>query len=274
MSDIHAQLKRLEAWFASIDHAMIALSGGVDSSVVTYLSRRFLGREGTLAVISNSASLKQRDLETARQFCDEHDIPLLEIDAREIDDPNYASNPVNRCYFCKTALYTSLQRLRTERYPGYRILNGNNFSDFGDYRPGLEAADEHRVRSPLADCGFSKADIRAMARHFQLSTWDKPASPCLSSRFPYGHHITVEKLRQVEAGEEVLAAYGFDNMRLRHYGDTARIEVPADQVARLQQHFDAISARIRDLGFERCEIDDEGLISGKLNRALPSLSDE
>jgi len=274
MPELQTQLDRLEEWFASIDKAMIALSGGVDSCLVTFLARHFLGRERTLAVISNSASLKKRDLDTARRFCEEHDISLLEIDAREIDDPNYASNPTNRCYYCKTALYTSMQRLRTERYPSYRILNGNNFSDFGDYRPGLEAAGEHRVLSPLADCGFSKADIRTMARHFQLATWDKPASPCLSSRFPYGHHITVEKLRQVEEGEELLAAYGFDNMRLRHYGDTARIEVPADQVARLREHFDAISGQLRDLGFERCEIDEEGLVSGKLNRVLPSWSDE
>ena len=262
------QLTRLEKWFEQIDRAMVALSGGVDSCLVSFLSRHFLGRDRSLAVISNSASLKNSDLETARQFCRANDIRLLEIDAREIEDPNYASNPVNRCYFCKSALYSAMGSLATARFPGYAVLNGNNFSDLGDYRPGLQAAGEFRVLSPLADCGLSKSDIRSLARHFRLSTWNKPASPCLSSRFPYGEAITHEKLRQVEEGENILAAYGFSNMRLRHYGKKARIEVPPDRLRELERLFPEIRLKIQQLGFEDCEIDLEGLVSGKLNRGV------
>ncbi len=268
MEKIRVQLDLLQQWFASHERVLIALSGGVDSCLVSYLARHFLGPDQAVAVISHSASLKSSDLEDARAFCAEHDIELEIVDAREIDDPNYASNPNNRCYFCKSALYTTLARLVKEKYPGYAVLNGNNFSDLGDYRPGLEAADEFRVLSPLAECRLSKQDIRALARHFGLSTWDKPASPCLSSRFPYGQPITVERLRQVEAGEVILNQYGFDDVRLRHFGKDARIEVPRHEVARLQGLFPEIRPRILALGFEECLIDEEGLISGKLNRAL------
>jgi uncharacterized protein len=265
---IEKYLIRLDNWYKTVDKAVIAFSGGVDSCLVVYLSRRYLGKENVMAVISNSASLKRRDLEIAREFCALYDINLEEIDAREIEDPNYQINPSNRCYFCKTALYTMLEELIAELYPGYTMLNGTNLSDRGDYRPGLEAATEHRVRSPLSDCELEKSDVRTLAKHFNLFTWDKPASPCLSSRFPYGETITLKKLRMVEDAEDLLNEYGFNDIRVRHLGTEARIEVPKPMIDKLKKLYQEIESQILKLGFESCSMDEEGLVSGKLNREI------
>ncbi len=268
MDKIVVHLDLLKQWFARHQRVLIALSGGVDSCLVAHLARSFLGRSNAVAVISHSASLKASDLADARAFCVAHDIHLEVVDAREIDDPNYRANPGNRCYFCKTALYHTLKGLVEEKFAGYAVLNGNNYSDFGDHRPGLLAADEFRVLSPLAECSLQKEDIRRLARHLGLEVWDKPASPCLSSRFPYGQPITRAKLRQVEEGEQIMLEHGFRDVRLRHYGDEARLEVPAEQIARLRNCLPTLKPLILALGFDKCTIDEEGLVSGKLNRAL------
>ena len=262
------RIEQLKEWFSRRSKVIVALSGGVDSCLVAFLSRRFLGKEGVIAVISHSASLKLRDLSDARKFCEHYDIALEIIDAREIEDENYASNPINRCYFCKTALYSELVGLISGKYRGYRILNGNNYSDFGDYRPGLQAADEHAVLSPLADCRLNKDDIREIARYFDLFVWDKPASPCLSSRFPYGEPITIQKLRMVEKAEDLLYDLGFWDSRVRYYEGTARLEVPAEQVDSLKTMIGQVDSKIRSFGFTQVIIDEEGLVSGKLNRVL------
>jgi uncharacterized protein len=259
---------KLANWFAHQDKVIIAFSGGVDSCLVVYLARRFMGKENVIAIISNSASLKSKDLEIAHIFCSLYDIRIEEIDTREIEDPNYRINPVNRCYFCKTALYTMLEDLIIRKYPGYTILNGNNLSDQGDYRPGLEAAQEHKVRSPLAECGIEKSDVRNLAKHFNLFTWDKPASPCLSSRFPYGETITLKKLRMVEDAENILNEYGFEEARVRHFGYHAKIEVPYHLIEKLKELYNELKPQILRLGYKKCSIDDEGLVSGKLNRVL------
>jgi uncharacterized protein len=269
MENISELAERLENWFTGIEKAAIALSGGIDSSLVAFTARKKLGRENVIAVISASASVKQRDLKDARSFTGVFDIPLQEIDAREIDDPDYAKNPVNRCFFCKTALYDEMDRLIAENFPGYTVLNGNNYSDFGDYRPGLEAGSQHKVLSPLAACKFTKDDIRTVARHYGLPNWSKPASPCLSSRFPYGENITREKLKMVELAEDVLNDFGFDHVRVRYFSRTAKIEVPADRIQDLRKNFKKIRPRITSFGFDECTIDAEGLVSGKLNRAIP-----
>jgi uncharacterized protein len=268
MDNIHDLLYRLESWYNQIDKAVIALSGGIDSSLVAYTARKFLGRDNVIAVISASASVKQKDLRDAKNFTRHFDIPLKEIDANEIADPNYADNPVNRCYFCKSALYNELDQLIAKTFKGFKVLNGNNYSDFGDYRPGLEAADQHRVLSPLADCKFTKEAIRLVAKHYGLPNWDKPASPCLSSRFPYGEPITKEKLKMVELAEDVLYDYGFNDVRVRYSSNSAKIEVPADKIEQLEANIHHIQTKITSFGFEQCIIDKEGLVSGKLNRPL------
>jgi uncharacterized protein len=260
--------QKFETWFQNINHAAVALSGGIDSSLVAYGARRVLGRKNVIAVISASASVKQRELNEARSFCRLFDIVLHEIDANEMEDPNYRENPVNRCFFCKTALYTTIERLVTEQFPGYTVLNGNNFSDFGDYRPGLQAGKAHKVLSPLAECGFNKDDIRKLANHYGLPNWNKPASPCLSSRFPYGESISVEKLRMVEKAEDILNDYGFEDVRVRYINNTARIEVSSDKVSDLKLVISEMAPSILSIGFNHCEIDQEGLISGKLNREI------
>lgn len=257
---------KLEDWFARIDKAVIALSGGIDSSLVAYVSRKKLGKKNVVAVISASASMKAKELNDARNFCARYDIQLHEIDAREIDDDNYRQNPVNRCFFCKSALYSELSGLIAQKYKGYTVLNGNNFSDFGDFRPGLKAADDYKVLSPLALCRFNKDNIRDVAKYYGLPNWNKPASPCLSSRFPYGETINEEKLRMVEKAEDLLNDYGFDDVRVRYIGNKAKIEVVSDKIDDLRIAFHNINPQVKSIGFDDCEIDPEGLVSGKLNR--------
>jgi uncharacterized protein len=258
----------LENWFKPFKNILIALSGGIDSSLVAFVARKKLGRENVAAVISSSASVKTKDLVDARTFCDQFDISLHEIDAEEINNPEYRKNPVNRCFFCKSALYSELARLVSAEFPGYIILNGNNFSDMSDYRPGLQAADNHNIRSPLAECKFTKEDIRILSRYYGLPNWNKPASPCLSSRFPYGETINVEKLRMVEKAEDLLNEFGFNDVRVRYSDKSARIEVPSSDIAKLKRMYSRLEPSLLSVGFESCDIDPEGLVSGKLNRRI------
>jgi uncharacterized protein len=268
MTEIEEKIIGLKDWFANRTSVLIALSGGVDSCLVAFLARKWLGRENAVAVISDSASLKTKDLDDAKKFCLAYDIKLDIIDAHEIDDPNYASNPIDRCYYCKTALYDEIYHLAGQKYTGFSILNGNNFSDLGDYRPGLEAAKEHEVLSPLSECKLTKPDIRAIAAHFDMFIWNKPASPCLSSRVPYGESITREKLRMIEEAENVLNDFGFEDVRVRYMSGEARIEVPGDQISKLDTSIGKIAILIKEIGFHKVTVDEEGLVSGKLNRAI------
>lgn len=253
---------KLHNWFDNCPGAIIALSGGVDSSLVAFLSRNFLGKEKTLAVISASPSLKLRDLDEAKLFCTENDIDLKIIKTKELDDPQYVANPANRCYFCKSNLYEDLVSIAGENW----ILNGTNADDLGDIRPGLLAATEKNVKSPLVDCGIGKEMVREIAKSYSLRVWNKPASPCMSSRIPYGEMVTVKKLEQIERGEEILREGGFEVSRLRHYGALAKIEVPMDRVNELVVVKDKIVSEIKKVGFMQVEIDMEGFESGKLNR--------
>lgn len=258
---------RLETWFSGCPSAAVALSGGVDSSLVAYLAQVYLGQENTTAFIADSPSLKRRDLELAIQFCEQHELRFELLHTQELSDPEYASNPTNRCYFCKSTLYSEMMGTLPNDGSVW-ILNGTNSDDLGDYRPGLQAGSEHGVRSPLAECGVDKLTVRDLARHFGLRCWDKPASPCLSSRIPYGRTVSVSKLRQIEEGEALLESIGFGVARVRHYDDRAVVEVESHRVAALREALPILEPAFLRLGFESVELDAEGFVSGKLNRGL------
>jgi uncharacterized protein len=268
MNKTKAFVQELETWFSKHPKVLIALSGGVDSCLVAFLARKFLGKENAIAVVSNSASLKAKDFNDALTFASTHDIKLIEIDANEIEDPNYAKNPVDRCYFCKSNLYAAMQDLINSRYAEFKMVNGNNFSDFGDYRPGIEAANENGVYSPLADCKVTKDQIRKLSKYFNLEVWDKPASPCLSSRFPYGESISEQKLFMVEQAEDFVNTMGFTDVRVRYRQGEACVEVPVGEINLLEQQFNVIKSKLLNIGFHKASIDREGLISGKLNRGI------
>ncbi len=260
-------IAKLEQWFANCESCVVAFSGGIDSSLVAFLARHYLGPDRCLAVVGNSSSLKDRDFRGAQEFADRHDIPLEIVSTLELDDPAYNANPENRCFHCKSELFTQLETVR-DRVGFKYILGGENSDDHSDYRPGLEAAAQFKVRGPLAECGLDKEALRAVARHFELECWEKPASPCLSSRIPYFNEITAEKLQQIEAGEGLLEARGFPVSRVRHHSDFARIEVPAEKLADIRGIETELTTEFQAIGFPRIEIDPEGFVSGKMNRAL------
>lgn len=265
------KLTLLENWFVKRKGSIVAFSGGIDSTLVLYLARKFQGREGAIGVISNSESLKSRDFNFAKDFCESNDILLEVIKTDELNDKRYNQNPENRCYFCKEHLFHDLQEIKG-KYPDFDVLSGTNYDDLGDYRPGLEAAKKYKVLSPMVDCDLTKKELREIARYFDLPNWDKPASPCLSSRIPYNHQITGEKLRQVEDAENILNEFGFKDVRVRHYGTFGQIEVHSDELDKLLELENDIRERIRAVGFQELKIDKEGLVSGKLNRVLTNVN--
>ena len=165
-----------------------------------------------------------------------------------------------------------LVKVIRDKYPGFEVLSGTNADDRGDYRPGLKAADRYEIRSPLAECGLTKEEIRQIARHFSLPNWNKPSSPCLSSRIPYNHRITRKKLVEIEQAEEVLNSFGFEDVRVRHYGDHGKVEVTREDLPRLMGMKESVIEEIRKIGFENVVIDEEGLVSGKLNRGIEGKS--
>ncbi|MEI8112387.1 MAG: ATP-dependent sacrificial sulfur transferase LarE [Bacteroidia bacterium] len=271
MNNLHPELKEklnsLEHWFGQRKGSIVAFSGGIDSTLVLYLARKFQGKENAIGVISNSESLKNKDFKLAQSFCEEFDIQLRVIKTNELADMRYSENPINRCFFCKDHLFHDLQELKKD-YPGFEILSGTNYDDLGDYRPGIDAAQKNQVISPLVDCRLTKEEIREIARNFNLPNWNKPASPCLSSRIPYNQDVTLEKLRQIEAAEDLLNSYGFEDVRLRHYGTYGKIEVKREDLEKLLPIREKVISEIKKFGFEQIEIDEEGLVSGKMNRVL------
>lgn len=271
MNELNTTLKEkltaLEHWYSLRKGSLVAFSGGIDSTLVLFLARKFQGRENAIGVISNSESLKNKDFKLAQSFCEEFDIHLKIIKTNELADVRYSQNPINRCFFCKDHLFQDLQEMKLE-FPGFEILSGTNYDDLGDYRPGIEAAQKNQVISPLVDCKITKDEIREIARHFNLPNWNKPASPCLSSRIPYNQDVTLEKLWQIEAAEDLLNSYGFEDVRLRHYGSFGKIEVKKADFEKLQSIKEIVISKIKEFGFERIEIDEDGFVSGKMNRGL------
>ncbi len=261
------KLEILKNWFKDHKGTVTAFSGGVDSSLVLYVSKLVL-EENAIGLISNSESLKLKDFEIASSFCTHHNIQLEVIKTDELNDPNYSSNPSNRCFFCKNHLYEAMVEIIQAKYPESTILNGTNLDDLGDYRPGLQAAKLHQIRSPLAELKISKKEVIAMANELGLETANKPPSPCLSSRIPYGTKVNNERLKQIENAEYLLNDFGFDQVRVRNNGDEASIEVPHNEIGSLEKNFEHISMGLKNLGFKKVSVDQEGFVSGKLNRVL------
>lgn len=260
----YAVLSDLLRSFGSV---CIGYSGGVDSVFLSKAALDQLGPERVLAVTGLSASYPgvQHDmaLDCVRRF----GIPHLEVGTNELADPNYAANPSNRCYFCKNELWSVLSGVAAER--GYAVvLDGSNADDIGGHRPGMQAARDHRVRSPLLDAGLTKAEIRVLSQRLGLPTWDKPAAPCLASRLPYGLSVTPERLRQVEAAETVLREHGFREFRVRHHGEIARLEVEPEALPLALSKARTLDSELRAIGFERVLLDLEGYRSGSLNEPI------
>ena len=266
------KLMRLQGIFADMDRALIAYSGGIDSTLVAKIAQDVLG-DRALAVTADSPSLMPEDLEDARVQAAEIGIRHEVVKTDELNNPNYAANPANRCYFCKSELHDTLKPLALAwGYP--YVVDGVNADDLRDYRPGIQAAKERGVRSPLAEVGLIKLEVRQMAKELGLPWWDKPAQPCLSSRFPYGEAITAEKLQRVGRAERYLRQLGLKELRVRSAGDTARIELPPEQIKEFILTLDlpTLVKQFQDFGFTYVTLDLEGYRSGKLNRVLESVS--
>lgn len=244
----------------------VAFSAGVDSTVVAKAAQLALG-DRAIAVTGASASLATGELDEARKMAALIGIRHEVLNTQEFAKPDYVRNAPDRCYHCKSELYTQLDAV-VERLGVQVVVNGANVDDLGDYRPGMQAASEHRVKSPLADCGFTKSDVRELARQWDLPIWDKPATPCLSSRVAYGEAVTPERLAMIDAAEHYLREQGLRTLRVRyHKGDVARLEVPADEIERLCKSEVRVPLveRLKSLGFKYVTVDLEGFRSGSLN---------
>lgn len=265
------KLDQLKEWYSQRKGSIVAFSGGIDSSLVLFLARKFQGRDNAIGVISNSESLKAKDFQLAKTFCKDFDIRLEIIKTMELTDLRYNQNPENRCFFCKDHLFNDLQTIK-DKYPDFDVLSGTNHDDLTDYRPGLQAAAKYKILAPMADCDLAKEELRQIAKYFNLPNWNKPASPCLSSRIPYNQPITKEKLKQVEAAENILNELGFNDVRVRHYGSYGKIEVQSTELDKLFSIEDQVIEKIKAVGFENVQIDHEGLVSGKLNSVLQGIN--
>ena len=265
-AELAAKYATLKSNIENLGRVIVAFSGGVDSSLVAYVAAEALG-DDALAVTSGSKSLKRSDLKLAGELADKWGMRHRIIVTDEVLKPEYRANPVNRCFHCKTSLYEALEQIAADE--GYdHVLNGTNTDDLGDHRPGLVAARNYEVVSPLVDAGFAKRDIRALAASLGMENAQKPQAACLSSRFPYGSHITEARLAQVEAAEDALAELGFSQFRVRHHEDVARIEIVAEELPRALELREAIQDRVKATGYRFVAVDLGGFRSGSLNEGL------
>ena len=264
-----AKLHALETQLKQLARLMVAYSGGVDSAFLAATAHRVLG-SAMLAVLADSPSLARHDMQQARAFAESLSIPLQVITTGELDNPEYARNDADRCFHCKDELFLVMEKLGSQL--GFKnIAYGMNADDTRDYRPGQRAAEQHDVLAPLAEAGLTKAEVRALAQAAGYPVWDRPAAPCLSSRVEYGRTVTREVLEQVERGEESLRQLGFRELRVRHHGELARVEIARDELPRAltMEMLDAIVAALKQAGFKYVTLDCAGFRSGSMNAVLP-----
>jgi uncharacterized protein len=263
-----AKEEQLREIFRELESVIVAYSGGVDSSYVAYVANAELGPRA-VCITGQSASLpafQRAEIDrVVERFGFQHEV----IQTDELDNPSYRANNSDRCFFCKDELYTKLETLALGR--GIQtIVDGSTVDDLGDYRPGRRAAAQHAVRSPLIEVGLSKSEVRELSRRATLPTWDKPASPCLSSRIAYGTTVTIERLSKVDRGEEILREFGFREFRVRHHDQLVRLEIATAEMDRIMRKdvFKQLAARFRELGFKYVTLDLEGFRSGSMNEVL------
>ena len=266
--NVIAKEERLREIFRELKSVIVAYSGGVDSSYVAYVANAELGPRA-VCITGQSASLpafQSAEIDrVVEKFGFQHEV----IRTDELENPNYSANNSNRCFFCKDELYTKLESVARGR--GIEtIVDGSTVDDLGDFRPGRRAAAQHAVRSPLIEVGLSKSEVRELSRRATLPTWDKPASPCLSSRIAYGTTVTIERLSKVDRGEDILREFGFREFRVRHHDQLVRLEISPAEMDRISRKevFRELAARFRELGFKYVTLDLEGFRSGSMNEVL------
>ena len=269
LAGAESKMRALEARLQELGSLMVAYSGGVESAFLAATAHRVMGAR-MLAVLADSPSLARRDLEQASAFAQGLGIPLHVVATEELDRPEYARNDADRCFHCKDELFATMEALGKKL--GFAcIAYGMNADDTRDYRPGQRAAEEHAVLAPLAEAGLTKLEVRALAKAAGYALWDRPASPCLSSRVEYGRAVTREVLEQVERAEESLRQLGFRELRVRHHGELARVEIARAELPRALdlEMLDAISAALKEAGFKYVTLDCAGFRSGSMNAVLP-----